>query len=132
MKHLSIILLTFCGCTSQSSRLEADAARQVVVKYLGSDARTVVFKEGESALEPFSQEDLSRAHALHEIGAIGFLVFADSDITMDTKNGPIADFIKMRRMVFVLDGRIVGDFAAMKKEPNQALEPTAPSGRGSP
>jgi hypothetical protein len=135
MKRFSaVVLLIFCGCTSPSSVGDGEAARQVVMHRLGSDAKIggPISKDGKKELDVFSPKDRSAASALLDRGAFGFLVFVpDYSIVFHTKNGIIADSIKVDRIVFVVGSEIVGDFHVEKKEPNQALEPTAPSDRGS-
>jgi hypothetical protein len=129
MKRFSTaVLLALCGCASQQSLVEAEAARQVVLSHLGADAKIAgpVSKKERKELEVLSQSDRDRALVLLESGATCFFVFGpDFNTVMHTKDGPIMDFIKVERIIFVSDGHVVGDFPVKKREPNQPLQRNA-------
>ena len=111
MKRVSIILLlAICGCTSHSSRVEADAARQTVLHHLGVETKIAgpLPHGGKKELEYLAQGDRAKATALLNDGAFAFLVFVpDYKAIMHTKDGAVIDMMKVEQLVFVAGSKVV-------------------------
>lgn len=124
----AIVFLILCGCASPQSPDEVEAARRVVLSHLGADAKIAgpISKKAMKDLAMLAQKERSQALALLESGANCFFVFGpDFNTVLHTKNGPMMDFIKIDRVVFISHGRVVGDFPVNKPETNHPSQPTA-------
>lgn len=118
MRSASIIvlsLLALCGCANPANAPEA--ARQLVLQHVGGAVGTVgpFTRKDRKELASLSPQDRNTANALLDRGALGFLICSpENGAAPHTEGGALADLIKVDRIIFVQDGRIVGDFAAMK------------------
>jgi hypothetical protein len=118
MRSASIIILSLLmlgGCANPANAPEA--ARQVVLQHVGGKVGTVgpFTRRDRKELASLSPQDRNTANALLGRGALGFLICSPDDgTTPHAEAGPLADLIKVDRIIFVQDGLIVGDFAATK------------------
>ena len=118
MRTTSIIVLSLLalgGCANPANRPEI--ARQVVLQHVGGTVGTIgpFNRKDKKELESLSPQDRTTAIALLDRGALGFLICSPDDGTAQRNaSGVLADLIKVARIIFVQDGKIVGDFAAVK------------------
>jgi hypothetical protein len=118
MRSTSIVILSLMmlgGCANPPGGPEI--ARQVVLQHVGGAVGTIgpFNRKDKKELESLSPQDRSTALALLDRGALGFLICSpETGAAPRNANGVLADLIKVDRIIFVQDGQIVGDFAAVK------------------
>jgi len=85
-----------------------EAAREVVLQYLGTDVGTAgpFYKGGKEELDGLSAADRQKANGLIDQGASVFLIYPGHPAPGDANAG------KATRVVLVQHGAVVGDFAS--------------------
>jgi hypothetical protein len=94
-----------------------EVAREVVLKRIGDRVGTVgpFTRKDKKELASLSAPDRATATALLDRGALGFLICSpDNGTAPGASNGPLADMVKVDRIIFVQNAQIVGDFPAVK------------------
>ena len=106
MKRLVALLVVLLGGCA-SSPVDSERTREVVLNYLGAPVGTAgpFSNQAKKEFGVLSPKDQSEASALIDRGAVAFLVFEAG------ANSAV-------RIVLVHKDRVVGDFRAVKTEPN--------------
>ena len=99
------LLLTACG----TSPMGTEAAREVVLQYLGTDVGTAgpFYKGGKQELGVLSASDREKASTLIDEGAALFLIYPGHAAARDANAG------HPTRVVLIHRGTVVGDFPAV-------------------
>ncbi|HWA27136.1 MAG TPA: hypothetical protein VG734_15885 [Lacunisphaera sp.] len=117
-RFVGALALVLGGCAAVQTPLgPAGAARAIVEEYIhNGDAKTagpLTRKNAVADLDELSDADRTEAESLMEQGALGFSVFVpDLSQHIHTSQGPIQGMIKLDRIVFVRDNKVVADFKA--------------------
>jgi hypothetical protein len=101
------VMIGIAGCAIAPT--DAETTRETVLQYIGSDVGTAgpFGKGGKKELAVLSPTDRAQAETLIDRGAEGFLIFAPPPAGADEHAEPVVS-----RIVFVLHGKIAGDFQA--------------------
>jgi hypothetical protein len=120
---VGMMMIGIAGCAIAPT--DAETTRQTVLQYIGSDVGTAgpFGKGGKKELAVLSSNDRAQAEILIDRGAEGFLIFAPPPPAgPDEHADPVVS-----RIVFVLHGKIAGDFHAPSAQ-KQAEKPADSSG----
>ena len=103
---LFAVLVAGCGTTPMGS----EAAREIVLQYLGGDVGTVgpITRNAKNELGGLSEADRRKAEGLIDQGAVLFLVY--------DRNSPASQSGGASRLILVRSGSVVGDFHAQPRE----------------